>query len=197
MMKNKERKKSCKRWILWIIACVVIVYMASSTNKSNNKSINTNSNNIENIKNNNLITYDNFKKVKIGDPYEKAVEILGEGSEISSSEINDTDISIYSWKGNLLSNINVTCKNNIITAKSQVNLGKNEDCITKKKYEKIKNNMTYEEVKNILGEGQILSESKIGDLDSIMYGYINNDGSNANFTFNNGILNLKTQFNLK
>lgn len=201
-MKTEAIKKSRIRWILWLIICAVIVYMAASENTNRNKSINTNSDNIEKkIENTNnddtLITYDNFNNIKMGYSYDKVIEILGEGDEISSSEVNNIKSSVYSWKGEGIDNIKVTFKNDMVTAKSQLNLLKNDDEITKEKYEKVKNNMTYEEVKNIIGEGQILSESKIGDLYSVMYGYMNNDGSNANFTFNNGVLNLKTQFNLK
>lgn len=54
-----------------------------------------------------------------------------------------------------------------------------------------------DEVKDILGEGQILSQTKIMDMESIIYTWINKDGSNANFTFSDGKLEMKAQFNLK
>ena len=42
-MKTEAIKKSRIRWILWLIICAVIVYMAASENTNRNKSINTNS----------------------------------------------------------------------------------------------------------------------------------------------------------
>lgn len=57
--------------------------------------------------------------------------------------------------------------------------------------------MTYDKVKDILGEGQILSQAKIMDIETIMYSWINDNGSNMNCTFSGGKMSIKAQFNLQ
>lgn len=92
---------------------------------------------------------------------------------------------------------NVEIQNDEITAKAQAGLEDMDAKITLDKYNQVKEGMTYDEVKGILGEGQILSQTKIMDIEAIIYAWINKDGSNANFTFSGGKLEMKAQFNLK
>jgi hypothetical protein len=69
--------------------------------------------------------------------------------------------------------------------------------VTMDKYNQVKEGMTYEQVKAILGEGQIISQTKIINAESIMYEWINKDGSNMNGTFSGNKLQAKAQINLK
>lgn len=133
----------------------------------------------------------------MGMTYDEVKQILGEGSEMSSNEISGIKTTMYTWQGSGMSNISVTIQNDAVTNKAQAGLKDMDAGITMDKYNQVKNGMTYDEVKGILGEGQILSETKIMDTTSVMYEYINKDGSNANFTFDSSGVVMKAQFNLK
>jgi len=69
--------------------------------------------------------------------------------------------------------------------------------VTLDQFNNVKEGMTYEEAKAILGEGQIMSKTKIMDSTAIMYGWVNKNGSNMNAIFQDGTLTIKSQFNLK
>ncbi|MDH2334307.1 DUF3862 domain-containing protein [Paenibacillus polymyxa] len=78
----------------------------------------------------------------------------------------------------------------------------NSGTITKAKYNKIKNGMTYEEVAKIIGgPGEALSEvGEKGDkYYTVMYSYKGEGGlgANANFTFQGNKLQAKAQFGLE
>ncbi|MFT9496381.1 DUF3862 domain-containing protein [Anaerosolibacter sp.] len=64
-------------------------------------------------------------------------------------------------------------------------------------FDKIENDMTYEQVIEILGEGEVLSSTKITDIETIMYGWANEDGSNMNIMLQNDKVISKAQFGLK
>ncbi|GAA0086842.1 DUF3862 domain-containing protein [Clostridium sp. CTA-7] len=143
------------------------------------------------------VTYDNFISINMGMTYEEVVAILGEGKETSSSSVGDVKATVYTWNGKGISNLILTIQNDVVTTKGQAGLyGKNAD-MTMEKYEAVKEGMTYEEAKEILGEGEITSQTKILNSEAIIYSYINKGGSNANFTFNDNKLVLKAQFGLK
>lgn len=143
------------------------------------------------------VTYENFLKINMGAKYDEVKNILGDGKEESSSEVAGIKTNLYSWNGSGISNLTITIQNDEVTAKAQAGLESMDAKITLDKYNQVKEGMSYDEVKDILGGGQILSQTKIMDMESIMYTWINKDGSNANFTFSGGKLEMKAQFNLK
>lgn len=58
--------------------------------------------------------------------------------------------------------------------------------------------MSYYDVTDIIGYyGEELSSSNIGDLETIMYEWVNADGSNMNAMFQNDKLVSKAQYGLK
>lgn len=69
--------------------------------------------------------------------------------------------------------------------------------ITMEKYNQVSTGMSYEDVKNILGEGEELSSSEVGGFVTVMYMWKNKDGSNMNVMFQNDAVNTKSQFGLK
>ncbi|MBS5886193.1 DUF3862 domain-containing protein [Clostridium sp.] len=143
------------------------------------------------------VTYENFLSINMGMTYEEVIGLFGEGKEVSSSSIGDIKSTVYTWNGKGISNVTLTIQNDIVTSKGQVGLyDKNAD-MTMEKYDAIIEGMTYEEAKEILGEGEITSQTKILDIESVTYSYVNKNGSNANFTFNGNKLALKAQFGLK
>lgn len=79
---------------------------------------------------------------------------------------------------------------------------KNDSKITKAEFDAIQSGMTYEEVVAIIGsEGEMLSEvgSKGEQFHTVMYEWkgIGDFGANANFTFQEGKMEMKAQFGLK
>lgn len=152
---------------------------------------------IEEKKTDTKVSYENFLKINMGAKYDEVKNILGDGKEESSSEVAGIKTNLYSWNGSGISNLTITMQNDEVTAKAQAGLESMDAKITLDKYNQVKEGMTYDEVKGILGEGQILSQTKIMDMEAIIYAWINKDGSNANFTFSDGKLEMKAQFNLK
>lgn len=72
------------------------------------------------------------------------------------------------------------------------------DEVTMEKYNQIKSGMSYEKVVEIIGfEGEELSQSDVAGFKTIMYQWVNDDGSNMNATFQNNKLQTKAQFGLK
>ena len=201
----KVKKKFYKKWWFWAIIVVIIVAAISgggkddkSNNENSTKSVEkqkekSNKEKKEDTK----VTYDNLLKVNMGAKYDEVVAILGEGKELSSSEIGGIKNVIYTWNGSGISNVTITIQNDEVTAKAQAGLGNKDAGITLDKYNQVTEGMTYDEVKAILGEGQLTSQIKIMDTESLIYSWINKDGSNANFTFSGDKLDMKAQFNLK
>jgi len=201
----KVKKKIYKKWWFWAIIVVIIVAAiggGAKGDKSNNENSTkpvekqeekANKEKKEDTK----VTYDNFLKVNMGAKYDEVVAILGEGKELSSSEIGGIKNVIYTWNGSGISNVTITIQNDEVSAKAQAGLGNKDAGITLDKYNQVTEGMTYDEVKAILGEGQLTSQIKIMDTESIISSWINKDGSNANFTFSSDKLDMKAQFNLQ
>lgn len=211
---SKSNKPFYKRWWFILIAIIVIIgaigggkndtkdkevattnseTSSSASNETSSNETETSTKKEEDTK----INYDNFLNIQMGMTYDQVKEVIGEGEEVSSSEIEGIKTVMYSWQGKGLDNISVTIQNDAVTNKAQTGLMDMDAGITMDKYNQIQNGMTYDQVKEILGEGQILSETKIMDMTSIVYEYINKDGSNANFTFDANGMSMKAQFNLK
>ncbi|SDP61732.1 DUF3862 domain-containing protein [Clostridium gasigenes] len=181
--------------ILVVIVFVIIVATTSGGKKSESTTASNSS--VGSVKEDSKVNFENFNKINMGSKYEDVKTLLGEGKELSSAEVSGIKTAIYQWNGTGISNMNVTIQNDIVTGKAQMGLKDMDAKITSAKYDEVKEGMTYDEVKAIIGEGQILSRSKIMDIESVMYSWINKDGSNASFTFTGEKLQMKAQFNLK
>lgn len=69
--------------------------------------------------------------------------------------------------------------------------------ITKEKFDRIGNGMTYEQVCQVIGtKGDEMSRSDIAGYSTVMYQWANSNGSNMNAMFQNGSLISKAQFGL-
>lgn len=66
--------------------------------------------------------YQQFQSLKDGMRYKKVIEILGEGTEVSRSNIGDTETVGYVWKNSNGSNIRVIFQDNDLVVKSQSGL---------------------------------------------------------------------------
>ena len=70
--------------------------------------------------------------------------------------------------------------------------------LTMAKYKQIQSGMSYSEVSKIIGTpGEELSSSSIANIYTVMYSWINPDGSNMNALFQNGSLASKAQYGLR
>jgi hypothetical protein len=95
--------------------------------------------------------------------------------------------------GSLIPNTNTTKPETGVTIPSV-----GEQFVTFEKYQKIENGMTYEQVKQIIGhEGEELSQNEIAGIKTIMYQWVNKNGSNMNAMFQNDAVVQKSQFGLK
>lgn len=68
------------------------------------------------------ITLEQYKQIETGMSYEKVVEILGQGEEVSSSEVSDIKTTMYQWINSDGSNISVTLQNEKVVSKAQAGL---------------------------------------------------------------------------
>lgn len=197
------KKPIYKKWWLWAVIIIIgIVALSTNGGKKDEKDLAANSTKKESTKKeekkeDTKITYENFLNIKMGDSLENVNKLLGEGKEETSSEIGGTKTAMYAWKGKGLSTMNVTIQNKVVTNKTQLGLKEGNADVNMDKYNQVKEGMSYEQVKAILGEGELISHSKIGKVESIMYSWTNKGGSNMNATFTGGKLSLKSQFNLK
>lgn len=166
-------------------------------NNETNNSETTNTSNVKTEKQDSKVNYDNFIKIEMDMSYEDVVALLGEGTESSSSEISGIKTTIYTWSGKGLSNMNVTIQNGVVAGKAQFGLKDMDAKVTLEQFNNVKEGMSYEEVVGVFGEGEVSSVTKIFDITSTMYEWVNKDGSNMNAIFQGNSLMSKSQFNLK
>ncbi|MCD2346810.1 DUF3862 domain-containing protein [Clostridium guangxiense] len=135
-----------------------------------------------------------FMQVKMGMTYNQVKEILGVGKENVST---NTKTVIYIWQDSN-TDISITLKTDRVINKARVLIKPVSANVTIDKYNKVNSGMTYNQVKKILGKGQLTSQSEFiaGDKSEI-YSWINSNNSNATVTFQNGIVVTKSESNLK
>ena len=143
------------------------------------------------------INYEDFLSVKMGSSLADVESILGKGIEQSSSEDSGLKTVIYQWNGTGFSNMNVTIQNDEVMGKAQVGLNDGNENVTLDMYNQVKEGMSFDEATAILGEGQLMSQAKILNMETLIYAWINSDGSNLSCTFTGNKLQMKTQTNLK
>ena len=187
--------------VVGIIVILIIIGMASSGGNDNTtapansttKSTDTTKQKIEDKK----YSYDKFLKIEMGATYDQVKALLGEGKEDSSTGEGDTKTIIYGWQNTDGSNISVTFQGDKATNKAQAMLKSMDAKVTMDKYNQVKNGMGYSQVKNILGEGELTSQTSLLGTKSEIYSWFNSNGSNLNVTFTNGAVDTKAQFQLK
>jgi hypothetical protein len=216
LMGEKVKRSIFKRWWFWVIVIIILIGTRAAGSNDNNQAKDTdNSKSVaadttkkeetkkeetkkeEPKKEDSKVTYENFLKVKMNDKLETIVSLLGEGQELSSSEVAGIKTVMYSWYGSGISTMNVTIQNGVVTGKAQMALKDFDAGVTMEKYNQVKEGMTYDKVKAILGDGQITSQTKLLNMETIMYSWVNKDGSNCTGIFTAGKLDMKAQFNLK
>lgn len=154
-----------------------------------------------------VLTEEKFNQIESGMTYDEVKNIIGsDGSVLSETGEKGTEFYtvIYEWETDgVFSNANFTFQGDKLLNKSQIGVTDASDAtITKEEFDKISNGMTYEQIVEIIGgEGDKLSESgNEGDqYHTVMYMYNGEGdlGANANFTFQGGKLQNKSQMGLK
>lgn len=203
-----KRKTVLKRsWVLLLVVIMIATFTSGcgnadkSSEKSTEENVTTASSEtkaeVETTKEDSKINYENFMSIKMGSSLADVESMLGEGSEQSSSEVGGIKTVIYQWNGSSLSNMNVTFQNDEVMGKAQAGLKGWNDNVTLDMYNQIKEGMSLDEVSSILGEGQLMSQAKILDMETMMYAWINSDGSNIGCTFTDDKMDLKTQTSLE
>lgn len=142
-------------------------------------------------------SYDKFMQIEMGMTYDQVKAILGDGTEESSTGDGDLKTITYRWQNSGGSNLSITLQGGKVINKTQAFLQSMDAKVTMDKYNQIKNGMSYDQVKGILGDGQLTSLSVILDSKSEIYEWINAGGANINVTFNNGVVESKAQVGLK
>ncbi|WP_242949574.1 DUF3862 domain-containing protein [Clostridium pasteurianum] len=138
-----------------------------------------------------------FMEIKMGMTYDKVQKILGEGEEESSSGHFSNEAADYKWENSDETGIYISFLNNKVIDKSQVDLESKNAKVTKNMYDRLKTNMTYSEVKSILGKGELSYESMEEDYSAETYIWTNEDESYLNVNFIDGKLESKKQYDLK
>lgn len=149
----------------------------------------------------NTISYEEFKKVKMGMSVDEVVDIIGGKGKLVSklgSKKNQPYLLNYSWEGENGddSYAEFTFINDQLTSKYQFNLQKSNTPITYEQFNQIPLDISYDEVIALLGdEGIIVSEN--GDYQSITYNWNeNNQDSSIDLSFVTNKVVEKSQRNL-
>lgn len=190
--------------VILFIAVQILNYRFGSGSGINKETSTTASSKNLKLKNklkqeNKKYSYSKFMEIGMGMTYNQVEKILGKGIEEASSGEGDTKTITYTWKNDDVSNIFVEIRQGKVVNKSQAMLKNMDAKVTLDNYKKINMGMNYKQVKAILGEGQLASQTSLdGDKDeNEMYEWINDDGSNMNITFEDGKVSTKTQIELK
>lgn len=207
---NDQRKFFVKHKIILAIGIIAILFIVAKffdfkgeNNFRITKETST-STSSENLKSksklkqeNKKYSYSKFMQVNMGMTYNQVKKILGRGIEEAYSGEGDTKTIIYTWKNDDASNIFVEMQGGKVVNKSQTMLKNMDAKVTIDKYKKVNMGMDYKQVKEILGEGELVSQTKLIGNKNEMYEWINDDGSNMNITFQDGKVDTKTQIELK
>ncbi|OPJ64144.1 DUF3862 domain-containing protein [Clostridium oryzae] len=144
------------------------------------------------------VTYSSFLKVKMGMSYSQVKHILGKGKVDSSSSTEGYKSTVYSWKtDNGDKYIIVGIQNGKAITKSQNNLNNKISNVTKAKYKKLKQGMTYKKVKAILGSGVLTSQYKTSSGSTMAYVWQSKNGGYIEINFSYGKLNSKVNIGVK
>ena len=145
------------------------------------------------------INYDNFSKLKLDMSYDEAKAVMGgDGNETSSSKSGSYESKTFQWKDGS-KRISARFRNGKLASRNQYGLtdsdGKAD--INQAKFNEVKTGMSYDDVKKILGEGELQSESKILENVSQSYIWKGPKYSNIRASFRKGELTNKYQSGLK
>ncbi|NNE98015.1 MAG: DUF3862 domain-containing protein [Pyrinomonadaceae bacterium] len=145
------------------------------------------------------VNYENFSKLKFDMSYDEAKGVMGgDGNETSSSKSGSYESKSYQWKDGRKS-VRARFRNGKLASRSQTGLtdsdGKAD--ISQAKFNEVKTGMSYDEAKKILGEGELVSESRIASTTLTSYIWKGPKYSSIRASFKNDELSNKYQSGLK
>lgn len=138
-------------------------------------------------------TYDDFLKVSLDDDYDTVVSKIGEPNSLLEQDKKKT----YYWNLADGASISIILENEKVINKSQGLLKSQTANVSLEQYDKLEDNMTVDEVSEIMGEGILTSEEIIDNYIRSFYSYINEDNSSVVITYKDGKLYSKSNNNLK
>ena len=209
---EKIKKPIYKRPWIWVLAVIVVLAIYGSnledkkdsatdptlkvedSNKEKDKKDETKK---DEKKEESKINYENFLKIEMGQSYDDVVALLGEGTQKSSSEVAGIKTALYLWNGDGITSISATIQDGKIASKAQAGLSKEKVDLNLEKFETIKEGMTYDQVKEALGEGVLSTQSKVVNARHEIYTYSSKQSGLATISFIDGKLSSKTQVGLK
>ena len=149
---------------------------------------------------------DKFNKITYGMSVDDVKNVMGKDGELQSStttNLTGTDEN-YDWHDGIGDTIGVTFSNGQVNGKSYVSLSstRSEGTATLDAFSAVKNGMSYDDVKSLMGgDGALSTETdlRLGSNDSKMQSYTwNGDPSGtATVAFNDGAVSSMTQYGLK
>lgn len=139
-----------------------------------------------------------YNQVDLGMSYDEVKDIMGSaGAQISSSDIGGMSMATYQW---LTADETGTCavafKNGKVSTKMQMNVARTDPVATKAKFDKVKEGMTYKEVREIFGaEGVVTYMDADEDFGYEYVEYLWNgpEDSFAQVVFDRGKVSLSSQ----
>lgn len=188
--------------ITGIIVIIIIIVIASTVGGGKGTSASSSSSNStsssSSSQDDKKYSYNKFMQIQMGMTYNQVKSILGaDGSQNSSTDVGGIKSTLYTWSNDDGGTLSVTFNGQNVDSKSQLALKSMDSNATMAKYNQINTGMSYDQVKSILGDGQLTSEDKIADIVTDIYTWSNSDGSNMNVTIQGGKVDSKTQLNLK
>lgn len=181
---------------------LIFTMVGCGSEKSNDDTTNKKSTETESIEENKTkilkeeegtATYDDFLKVSLDDNYDTVVSKIGEPNSLVEKDKKKT----YYWSLANGASISVIFENEKVINKSQGLLKSQIANITLEQYNQLQDNMTLEEVTEIIGEGILTSEEIINNYKRSFYNYVNEDNSSVVITYKDGKLYSKSNNNLK
>lgn len=139
-----------------------------------------------------------YNKVDLGMSYDEVKDIMGSaGTQISTSDISGMSMATYQW---LTADETGTCaiafKNGKVSTKMQMNVARTDPVATKAKFDKVKEGMTYKEVREIFGaEGVVTYMDADEDFgyEYVEYMWNGPDDSFAQVVFDKGKVSLSSE----
>ena len=131
--------------------------------------------------------------MSLDDDYDTVVSKIGEPNSLLEQDKKKT----YYWNLADGASISIILENEKVINKSQGLLKSQTANVSLEQYDKLEDNMTVDEVSEIMGEGILTSEEIIDNYIRSFYSYINEDNSSVVITYKDGKLYSKSNNNLK
>lgn len=149
---------------------------------------------------------DKFNQISYGMSMDDVRGIMGEDGELQSStttNLTGTDES-YDWSNGIGDTIGVTFGNGQVNGKNYVSFSsaRSAGTATLDAFSAVKNGMSYDDVKNLMGGDGILrteTDIRLGSSESTTQSYTwdGDSSGTATVTFNDGTVSSMTQYGLK